>query len=66
MSQVEFVAVFATIFSRWKVEVVLREGESMEQGRKRVEEVMEDSQSRLTLQMNRPRDVVLRFRERRG
>lgn len=64
MSQVEFVSVFATIFSRWKVELVLKDGESAEQARTRVEQLMEDSQSRLTLQMNRPREVKLRFRER--
>ena len=61
MSQVEFVSVFATIFSKFKVELVLREGESVEQGRKRVEGVMGDSQSRLTLQMNRPKEVKVRF-----
>ena len=61
MSQVEFVSVFATIFRKWRVELVRRDGESIEESRKRVEEVMKDSQSRLTLQMNRPREVKVKF-----
>ncbi len=73
MSQVEFVSVFMSIFSKYRVELVLREvsdgkggkrQETMAEGRARVEELMADSQSRLTLQMNRPREVELRFVER--
>ena len=74
MSQVEFVSVFMSIFSKYRVELVLKEvddgkggkrRETMEEARKRVEGLMADSQSRLTLQMNRPKDVELRFLKRR-
>ena len=64
MSQVEFVAVFMTIFKRFRVEIIQKDGETAAQARQRAIECMEDSQSRLTLQMNRPRDVVLKFVER--
>ena len=74
MSQVEFVSVFMSIFSKYKVELVRKEvddgkggkrKETMEEARVRVDGLMADSQSRLTLQMNRPREVELRFVERR-
>lgn len=66
MSQVEFVSVFMTVFARYRVELVVEEKgegtkETPEEARRRVEAVMADSQSRLTLQMNRPRDVRIRF-----
>ena len=64
MSQVEFVSVFMTIFRRFRVEVVRQSGEAAEQASKRVLASTEDSQSRLTLQMNHPKDVVLRFMKR--
>ena len=64
MSQVEFVSVFVTIFRRFRVEVVRQVGETAEQASKRVVASTEDSQSRLTLQMNHPKDVVLRFVKR--
>jgi Cytochrome P450 len=95
MSQVEFVAVFMTVFRRCRVEVVKREVdvdvvggdvgrgrevegsskrdgkekggrrlETVDEARRRVEGVMADSQSRLTLQMNRPREVEIRFVKR--
>ena len=74
MSQVEFVSVFMSIFSKYRVELVLREvddgkggkrKETAEEAKKRVEALMADSQSRLTLQMNRPKEVELRFVEKR-
>ena len=74
MSQVEFVSVFMSVFRDWRVELVRREvndgkgglrTETKEQATRRVEDVLADSQSRLTLQMNRPRDVAVRF-VRRG
>ena len=54
-----------SIFSKYTVEIV-RNGvgerkETMEEARVRVEGLLADSQSRLTLQMNRPREVKLRF-----
>ena len=74
MSQVEFVSVFMSVFRDWRVELVRREvndgkgetrTETKEEATRRVEDVLADSQSRLTLQMNRPRDVEVRF-VRRG
>jgi cytochrome P450 len=68
MSQVEFVSVFMTIFRRWRVELVRKDvggrRETVEEARERAREAMRDSQSRLTLQMNRPREVKVRFVER--
>lgn len=74
MSQVEFVSVFMSIFSKYRVELVRKEiddgrggkrKETTEEARSRVDGLMADSQSRLTLQMNRPREVELRFVEKR-
>ena len=64
MAQVEFVGVLFTILRRCRIEVVRSEGESEERAQKRFGDVMQDSQSRLTLQMNRPTDVTLRFVKR--
>jgi cytochrome P450 len=61
MSQVEFVAVVMTLFRTCRAEPVLAGGESMETARKRLIETTQDSQPRLTLQMNRPQDVKLRW-----
>jgi len=61
MSQVEFVGVFSEIVRGWRVEVMVGEGESEERAREGLVEVMRDSAPRITLQMKRPRDVVLRF-----
>jgi cytochrome P450 len=64
MSQVEFVSVFATVFRRYRVEVVRRDGEGIEEMKRRVRGIMADSQSRLTLQMNRPKEIEVRFVKR--
>ena len=64
MSQVEFVAVFMIMFRRFRVEVVRSDGETADGATKRVLASTEDSQSRLTLQMNNPKEVVLRFVKR--
>lgn len=65
MSQVEFVSVFLTIFRRWRVELVRKDvggrRETMEETVKRAKAAMMDSQSRLTLQMNKPKEVKVRF-----
>ncbi|KAH6670774.1 cytochrome P450 monooxygenase-like protein [Halenospora varia] len=62
-SQVEFVAVIAVLLWRHRVEVVPKGGESREEARKRVWEVVEDSGTKFTLQMRRPESVELRFVE---
>jgi cytochrome P450 len=64
MAQVEFLAVLFTIFKEWEVEVVRRDGETIEEARNRVKRCVDDSQSRITLQMNNPKGVVLRWRRR--
>jgi cytochrome P450 len=61
MSQVEFVSVFTQILREYKIEVVLKDGESPDMGRRRAEEVMNDSAPKLTMQMSRPQDLNLRF-----
>ncbi|KAK3175927.1 hypothetical protein OEA41_007249 [Lepraria neglecta] len=64
MAEVEFVAVMYTIFGKWKVEPALGKGESELEARQILEALMADSQPRVTLQMNRPREVKLRWQER--
>ena len=61
MAQVEFVGVMSTLLRRCKVEVVVRKDESVDHARRKLVDTMEDSQSKLTLNMNRPREVRLRF-----
>jgi len=61
MAQVEFVSVFCEIVRGWRVEGVEEVGESAEDARERLRGVVQDSAPRITLQMNRPKDAVLRF-----
>ncbi|GKT51938.1 putative cytosine deaminase [Colletotrichum spaethianum] len=64
MSQVEFVTVIATLFRKCTAEPVPRKGESMEQARQRLLDLTQDSQPIVTLQMKRPKDVLLRWTRR--
>lgn len=64
MSQVEFVSVIMTIFRSCSVEPVLEDGETMERGRERLLDLLQDSQPVLTLQINRPKQVKLRWMRR--
>ena len=64
MSQVEFVTVIATLFGKCTAQPVLGMGESTEEGRRKLVNLMEDSQPVLTLQMNRPKDVRIEWRRR--
>jgi len=64
MAQVEFVAVMRAIFSQWKVEVAERDGETQEDARKRLARTVADSSPKLTIQMVRPQDAVLRWVKR--
>ncbi|KAG9236761.1 cytochrome P450 [Amylocarpus encephaloides] len=61
MSQVEFTAVIRAIFSKWTVEVVPLEGESPESARERVAAIVADSSQKLTLQVNHPEDIKLKW-----
>ena len=64
MAQVEFVAVIKAIFSEWKVEVAERDGESQEGARRRLARTVADSAPKLTMQMVRPQDAILRWVKR--
>lgn len=64
MSQVEFMAVIMTLFRRCTVEPVPEPGQSMQQARQGLLDLMEDSQPLLTLQMNRPHDLRLKWQKR--
>jgi cytochrome P450 len=62
MSQVEFVATMATLFRHAKCEVLpLTIDEKPEEGRKRLVDMMEDSISKLTLQVKDGKEVKLRW-----
>ncbi|KAK3938605.1 cytochrome P450 [Diplogelasinospora grovesii] len=63
MSQVEFVTVMAAIFRQCNIEPVpnKEKGETMDQAKKRMLVLTEDSMPRLTLQMNKPEEVYLRW-----
>ncbi len=64
MAEVEFVAVMMTIFRSYKLTPVVEKGETVEVARERLKGLMADSQPRVTLQMNKPRDVKLRWEKR--
>ncbi|KXH51828.1 hypothetical protein CSAL01_06287 [Colletotrichum salicis] len=72
MAQVEFVTVIATLFHKCTVEPVLEHDNSSAEpatenaikARQGLLDLMQDSQPRLTLQMNRPKDVRLRWTRR--
>ena len=64
MSQVEFVSVMATIFKYYTVEPIVENGETLDMAREKLAGVMADSQPHLTLQVNRPQDVKLRWTKR--
>lgn len=64
MAEVEFVAVMMTIFRSYSMTPVVEPGETLEMARESLKAVMADSQPRLTLQMNKPRDVTLRWEKR--
>lgn len=61
MAQVEFVATISTLLAKCRIEPVVREGERIEQARGRLEYLMQDSRVRLTLQMNNPQEVILKW-----
>ena len=64
MAEVEFVAVMVTMFRSYKVSPVPKRGGSLAAARENLKNVMADSQPRVTLQMNRPKDVKLRWDKR--
>ncbi|KUJ12892.1 cytochrome P450, family 5, subfamily A [Mollisia scopiformis] len=62
-AQVEFVAVISKIFRKHKVGPVLLQGETFEDAKKRIYEVVEDSHMVITLQMKHPEKVNLVWEE---
>ncbi|KAK3321511.1 cytochrome P450 [Cercophora scortea] len=64
MSQVEFVTVIATVFSKCNIEPILREGETMESASGHLMHMIQDTQMRLTMQFKHPREVRLKWRKR--
>lgn len=62
-AQVTVVAVLARLFRRHRVEIVRKEGESVEQARQRVMEVVDDNGVVLLFQMRNPEIVDLRWVE---
>ncbi|KAL8818986.1 MAG: hypothetical protein Q9223_002485 [Gallowayella weberi] len=61
-SQVEFVAVMATLVGRYRVRPVLRPGQTEEEGRFALLDMVDDSAIfAITLQMNRPGKVALHW-----
>lgn len=64
MSQVEFVAVIATLFRTCTVKPIVKKRENIQQARDRLLDLMQDSQPVLTLQMNRPQDIHLEWTRR--
>lgn len=64
MSQVEFVAVISTLFHRCHVEPLPGPGQTMEEARQNLLDLTQDSQPVLTMQMNRAKDVRLRWVKR--
>ena len=64
MAEVEFVAVMMTIFRSYQLTPATEEGELANTAREKLKALMADSQPRVTLQMNRPKDVKLRWERR--
>ena len=60
IAQVEFVAIIRAIFSEQKIEVAKRDGETQEVAKKRLTKTVADSSPKLTMQIVRPQDAVLR------
>lgn len=65
MSQVEFVSVMATLFRRCNARPARKEGESEEQAKQRLRDLMDDSQNVLTLRMTRQDEVGIEWVERK-
>ncbi|KAL9609797.1 MAG: hypothetical protein Q9167_005451 [Letrouitia subvulpina] len=64
-AQVEFIAVIATLFSSYRVEPVLEDGQSLGIGQKNLLSMVEGSAiSAITLQIQEPRKVALKWEKR--
>lgn len=65
-SQVEYVAVIATLLRNHRIEVVKHSAETSEEARQRVLSCIQNSDVKITLQMKHPESVQLRFVRREG
>ena len=63
-AQVEFVATMATLFSSHRVDPVPVKGETLDQARHRVLDVVKDTRMQLLLQMRDPDSVAVTWRRR--
>jgi len=64
MAQVEFVAVMTTFFRKCRIEPVVQSGETLEQARDNLMQIAEDSSQKVSMQMNKPEQVNLRWHRR--
>jgi cytochrome P450 len=64
IAQIEFVAVIVTILSRARVECARLAGETVEMAAKRTMRAVRNSSQAVALQVNKPRDVVIVWKER--
>ncbi|CZR54671.1 related to cytochrome P450 3A7 [Phialocephala subalpina] len=62
-AQVEFIAVISKLFRKHKVSPVLEQGETFEDAKKRIFNVVEDSSLVITLQMRHPERIRLAWEE---
>jgi cytochrome P450 len=63
-SQVEIVSVLTAIFRTCRVEPVVEAGETMQQARDRIKAVVQDTIQKMTLTMNKPEELHLRWAKR--
>ena len=64
IAQVEFVALVAAVLSRARLECARQPGETLEKAKERTLRVLKDSSPLLAMQVNRPKDVVVLWKER--
>lgn len=64
MAQVEFLSVIWTVFKEYRVCATQLDGESQEEAEQRLQNVMLNSEPRITLQMKKPQDVVMTWTKR--
>ena len=61
LAQVEFVAVLSRLFGKYRVSAVSQDGETEDERRERIKAVLKDSGINITLKMNHPERISLRW-----